>query len=188
MTKRFDRIDGKKVHMQSLGALLHIDYDVPGLCSYERAALAARELGCPSSDVEKIFRRMVFYVLAVNQDDHVKNTSFLMNKKGVWYLSPAYDVTFAYNIENKWLKAHQMSINGKTENIKIEDILSCGNAMDIKASKCRKIIEEVFSAVRQFGDIAKSVNIRVETVNQIQKILDKQHLQSGIQVLWTKGS
>jgi serine/threonine-protein kinase HipA len=175
MTKRFDRIDGDKVHMQSLGAILHIDYNLPGMCSYERAALAAKEIGCPSSDIEQFFRRMVYNVLAVNQDDHVKNISFLMNRKGVWSLSPAYDITFAYNQENKWLKTHQMSINGKTSDITKEDMIKCGKSMDLATAKCGKIIEEVYSSVKEFEKIARSVNIRDRTISLIQSVLQKQH-------------
>jgi len=175
MTKRFDRVDGDKVHMQSLGAILHIDYNFPGLCSYERAALAAKEIGCPSSDIEQFFRRMVYNVLAVNQDDHVKNISFLMNRRGVWSLSPAYDITFAYNPENRWLKSHQMSVNGKVYDITKEDMILCGKSMDLKVSKCHKIIEEVYHSVQAFEEIARSVNIRDNTIRLIQSELQKQH-------------
>jgi serine/threonine-protein kinase HipA len=175
LTKRFDRIEGNKVHMQSLGAILHIDYNQPGLCSYERAALAAKEIGCPSSDVEQFFRRMVYNILAVNQDDHVKNISFLMNRKGEWSLSPAYDITFAYNPVNKWLKAHQMSVNGKTIDITKEDMLQCGKSMDLKVSKCNKIIEEVYSSVQEFEKIARYVNIADKTIKMIKKVLQDQH-------------
>ena len=132
MTKRFDRVKGEKIHMQTLGALLHIDYNIPGLCSYERAALTAKQIGCPYNDIEQFFRRMVFNVLAVNQDDHVKNISFLMNKQGKWSLSPAYDITFAYDLSNQYLKSQQMSINANTTKIYQKDLVQCGKAMDIK--------------------------------------------------------
>ncbi len=176
MTKRFDRVKGDKLHMQSLGAMLHIDYNVPGLCSYEMAALTARQLGLPSTDIEQFYRRMVFNVLAVNQDDHVKNISFLMNRSGVWSLSPAYDITFASDPRNQWLKAHQMTINGKSSNILKEDLIACGPKMDLKVSKCKKIIEEVYGAVKEFQNIARSVGIREKTIHLIQNALDKQYL------------
>lgn len=175
MTKRFDRVNGEKIHMQSLGAILHIDYNIPALCSYERAALTARQIGCPNNDIEQLFRRMAFNVLAVNQDDHVKNISFLMDKKGNWSLSPAYDVTFAYDLSNQWLKSHQMSINGKITEIKKEDLMQCGKSMDIKTSKCSKIIDEVFSAVNDYEILARSVNIKESTIKIIKDILTKQH-------------
>jgi serine/threonine-protein kinase HipA len=170
MTKRFDRVKGEKVHMQSLGAILHLDYNTPGLCSYERAALTAKQIGCSSFDIEQFYRRMVFNVLAVNQDDHVKNISFLMDRKGKWSLSPAYDVTFAYNPSNRWLKSHQMSINGKTTNFVKEDLLKCGKSMDLKTSKCSKIIDEVTNVVKEYDIIARSVNIKENTINLITKI------------------
>ncbi|KAF0092045.1 MAG: hypothetical protein FD141_229 [Fusobacteria bacterium] len=177
MTKRFDRVKGEKLHMQSFGAIAHIDYNEPGLSSYEMAALTARRLGLPSGDIEQLFRRMVFNVLAVNQDDHVKNISFLMDRSGVWTLSPAYDVTFACDSGNKWLQAHQMTINGKKSNILINDMITCGQNMDLKAYKCKKIIEEVNDAVKEWQNIAHSVGIRQKTIKLIYKQIEKNHYE-----------
>lgn len=172
MTKRFDRVNGKKLHMQSLGAIMHIDYNEPGLCSYEAAALTAKRMGLPSSDIEQFYRRMIFNVLAVNQDDHVKNISFMMDRNGIWTLSPAYDVTFACDSGNKWLQAHQMTINGKKSNILMNDMIACGQNMDIKTFKCKKIIEEVKAAVKEWQTIAHSVEIRKKTINLINKEIE----------------
>jgi len=178
MTKRFDRVDGSKLHMQSLGAISHIDYNVPGLCSYELAAMTARRMGLSSRDIEQFFRRMVFNVLAVNQDDHVKNISFLMDRQGNWTLSPAYDITFAYDSGNKWLQSHQMTINGKQSNILIEDLIACGENMDLKTFKCKKIIEDVKSAVNEWQTIAQSVGIREKTIRLIKKALESNRIES----------
>lgn len=172
MTRRFDRENGKKLHMQSLGAISHIDYNQPGLCSYEMAALTARRLGLPSSDIEQFYRRMIFNVLAVNQDDHVKNISFLMDRNGIWTLSPAYDITFSCDSGNKWLQAHQMTINGKKSNILISDMVACGQNMDMKTGKCKKIIEEVKDAVKEWQTIAHSVEIREKTISLINKEIE----------------
>ena len=167
MTKRFDRVNGKKLHMQTLGAISHIDYNEPGLCSYEMAALTGRRMGLPNSDIEQFYRRMVFNVLGVNQDDHVKNTSFLMDRNGVWSLSPAYDITFACDAGNKWLQAHQMTINGKSSNIQSTDIIICGENMGLKTSKCKKILEQVKDAIKDWPAIAGAVGIREETIELI---------------------
>lgn len=176
MTKRFDRVSGKKIHMQSLGAILHIDYDIPGLCSYERAALTGRQIGLPNSDIEEIYRRMVFNVMAVNQDDHVKNTSFLMDRNGKWSLSPAYDITFAYEANHRWLGAHQMTINGKSSGFTESDLIACAEVMDLKTSKCKKINVEVRNAVLNFREIASLEGIKDNTIqvimNQIRKRID----------------
>ena len=172
MTKRFDRVNGRKLHMQTLGAITHIDYNEPGLCSYEMAALTAKKMGLPGSDIEQFYRRMIFNVLAVNQDDHVKNTSFLMDRNGIWSLSPAYDVTFACDSGNKWLQAHQMTINGKQSNILMRDMIDCGQNMDIKTSRCKRIIEEVNSAVKEWPTIAQSVGIKGKTIDLIGKEME----------------
>jgi serine/threonine-protein kinase HipA len=171
MTKRFDRVDGKKLHMQSMGALTHISYQEPGACGYELAAMYMREMGLSYREIEQFYRRMAFNCLAVNQDDHVKNISFIMDRTGKWTLSPAYDVTFSYNPENKWLRAHQMTVNGKTTQIGLADLLESGKQMGIKRRRCKEIISEVDSAVRHFPTFAEQAGIREKTVERIDSII-----------------
>ncbi|MCR5614447.1 type II toxin-antitoxin system HipA family toxin, partial [Treponema sp.] len=118
MTKRFDRDkDGKKLHMQSLAALGHFDFNQAGQTSYEQAFTVLNALRIGHQDRTDLFKRMVFNVAACNCDDHVKNISFLMNKAGRWSLAPAYDVCFAYNPNGLWTSSHQMTINGKRTGI-----------------------------------------------------------------------
>ena len=171
MTKRFDRVDGKKLHMQSLGALAHISYQDPGLCGYELAAMYMRELGLTYKEIEQFYRRMVFNCLAVNQDDHVKNISFIMDRDGKWMLSPAYDITFSYNPDNRWLRAHQMSINGKTVEIGLSDLLQAGSKMGIKQRRCKEIMREVADSVDNFQVIAQRVGIKEKTCEYIDSMI-----------------
>lgn len=173
MTKRFDRVDGKKIHMQTLGGLAHISYNEPNLCSYEQAALYMRNINLTQKEIEQFYRRMVFNCIAINQDDHVKNTSFLMNKSGEWTLSPAYDITFSYNIDNKWLKAHQMSINGKINHIGYNDLVMAGENMNIKTKHCKEIIFEVVDKVRHFSDYANEAGLSEKTMGFIKNMIDK---------------
>lgn len=176
ITKRFDRTNGKKLHMQTLGAIAHIDYNYPGICSYELAAGYMRQMRLPASDIEQLFRRMVFNVLAVNQDDHVKNISFIMDRTGSWRLSPAYDMTFSYDPSNMWLSSHQMLINGKRTGISPADMVECGNNMDISARRCRHIISEVTCAVDVWSQIASENGIREKTTKMINQKLSEHKL------------
>ena len=171
MTKRFDRVDGKKLHMQSLGALAHISYQEPGACGYELAAMYMKKMGISYKEIEQFYRRMVFNCLAVNQDDHVKNISFIMDKSGKWTLSLAYDITFSYNPTNKWLRAHQMTVNGKTLGIVLSDLLEAGNKMGIKQRRCKDIISEVESAIAEFSVIAEQIHIKEKTFEYINSII-----------------
>lgn len=171
MTKRFDREDGKKVHMQSLGALTHISYQEPGICGYELAARYMLEIGLLPKEIEQFYRRMVFNCLAVNQDDHVKNVSFLMDKTGRWRLSPAYDITFSYDPANKWLRAHQMTVNGKTTQIGLKDLLTAGKSMGLREKRCKEIIGETGKVVSRFADYAHEAGIQEKTIEYIQSIL-----------------
>jgi serine/threonine-protein kinase HipA len=116
MTKRFDRLlAGEKLHMQSLCALAHFDYNQAGAYSYEQALLTIRQLQLPMDALEEQFRRMVFNIVGRNQDDHAKNIAFLMNKEGQWSLVPAFDVTYSYNPSGAWTATHQMTLNGKRD-------------------------------------------------------------------------
>ena len=168
MTKRFDRMDGRKLHMQSLGALTHISYQEPGACGYELAALYMKEIGISYKEIEQFYRRMVFNCLAVNQDDHVKNISFIMDRSGKWTLSPAYDITFSYNPTNKWLRAHQMTVNGKNRAITDKDILDAGSAMDISSARCKRILDEVSETVSKWPEYAQSAGVPEETMESIK--------------------
>ncbi len=177
MTKRFDRIDGgKKIHMQTLAALAHIDYDIPCLCSYEQMGMYARRLHLPEQDIEQLYRRMVFNVLAVNQDDHVKNFSFLMDRNGVWSLSPAYDLTFAYDSSNQWLSAHQMTVNGKNKEISEADLLAAGRTMDISAVRCKKMLDDVRKAVDRWPEFAARAGVPEQEMERIREF----HRESAI--------
>ncbi len=123
MTRRFDRLlDGGKLHMQSLGALAHFDYNQPGAYSYEQALLAIRQLDLPMLALEEQFRRMLFNIVARNQDDHVKNIAFLMDREGRWSLAPAFDITYSYNPSGSWTATHQMTVNGKRDGFVMADI------------------------------------------------------------------
>ncbi len=138
MTRRFDRLEGgQKLHMQSLGALAHYDFNMAGAYAYEQALLVIRQLGLPMSAIEEQFRRMVFNITIRNQDDHVKNIAFLMDKSGTWSLSPAFDMTYSYNPGRDWTSTHQMTINGKRDNFTIDDFKTCAKTAIHETGACR---------------------------------------------------
>ena len=97
--------------------MAHYDFRLRRAYSYEQAFNVMRALRLPYSAAKEMFRRMVFNVVVRNQDDHTKNISFLMGEDGIWRLSPAYDMGYAYNPQGGWTSTHQMSINGKFDDI-----------------------------------------------------------------------
>lgn len=153
MTRRFDRVNGHKLHMQTLCGIAHYDFNMLHAYSYEQAFGIMRRLRLTYPEAEEFYRRMVFNVVARNQDDHTKNISFLMNRKGEWRLSPAYDMSWAYNPNGGWTATHQMSINNKWDNITREDLLNVAYEMNVKGAK--KIIDQVVDAVSQWRRLAK---------------------------------
>lgn len=136
MTRRFDRTStGRKVHMQSLAALRHYDFNAAGAYSYEQAIETIRLLDLDAVDLEQQFRRAVFNIFIRNQDDHVKNIAFLMDRSGAWRLSPAFDVAYAWNPSGDWTNAHQMSLNGKRDDFALEDLVDFGAHCGFKRRK-----------------------------------------------------
>ena len=160
MTRRFDRTpQGHKLHMLSLGGMTHYDYRRPGVYSYEQAIQVMRELGLGAEDVEEQFRRMAFNIVARNQDDHVKNISFIMDREGRWYLSPAYDITYSYNPTGDWTSRHQMSMNGKRDGFVLQDFLDCGANALMKRGRARSILDEVNAAVSNWRRYAEDAGV-----------------------------
>ncbi|MBE6205008.1 MAG: type II toxin-antitoxin system HipA family toxin [Rikenellaceae bacterium] len=165
LTKRFDRENGKKVHMQTLCGIAHYDYRLHRAYSYEQAFNVMRALKLPYSQAQEMFRRMVFNVIVRNQDDHTKNISFLMGEDGVWRLSPAYDMGYSYNPNGGWTATHQMSINGKFDDITRKDLLECGAKNNIKNASL--IIDEVCEIASQWPTMAKECDVPQSMIDMI---------------------
>lgn len=153
LTQRFDRNNGKKIHMQTLCGMAHFDYRIHRAYSYEQAFNVMRALRLPYSAAQEMFRRMVFNVVVRNQDDHTKNISFLMGEDGIWRLSPAYDMGYAYNPKGGWTATHQMSINGKFDDITRQDLMTFAHQNNIKDAAM--IIDEIVEAASHWPDLAK---------------------------------
>jgi len=170
MTRRFDRLaGGEKLHMQSLGALAHFDFNQAGAYAYEQALLTIRQLELPVAALEEQFRRMVFNIVARNQDDHVKNIAFLMNKQGEWSLAPAFDVTYSYNPSGSWTSTHQMTLNGKRDAFTPEDFVLCAKSAVMKRGRAETIIDEVQTVVRRWPEFAAQARLGDEWCERIQK-------------------
>ena len=168
MTKRFDRRGADKIHMQTFAGLTHTDYNYPGLKGYEDAGICIRRLGGGISQIEQLFRRMYFNHRTFNLDDHVKNISFLMDRRGIWTLAPAYDMTFAFDPGNRWLKMHQMTINGKRIGISMNDIYEAGKNMGLPLRKCKEITAQIDSIAADWRKYASSCDIS----SSLQKSID----------------
>lgn len=168
MTRRFDRDrHGGKRHMQSLCALAHYDYNLPGAYSYEQALQIIRRLNLGPDVVEQQFRRMAFNLVARNHDDHVKNIAFLMDKRGQWRLSPAFDVTYSYNPEGDWTASHQMSVNGKREGFELEDLRACARNAAMKRGRAEAILAEVNAAVAEWPRFADRADLPAEITRRL---------------------
>lgn len=142
-SKRFDLDEnGERLHIATAGALLNESILMPKM-DYRTLLHLTGYLSQSSSQVEQMYRRMIFNILTANKDDHAKNFSFIC-KNGVWELAPAYDLTLCIN---GYQGGHATSVNNSGNPTK-EDILIVGQSVKIPKSRCYEVIDEVVDGCR----------------------------------------
>lgn len=155
--------------MQSLAALAHYDYNNPVSHAYEQALQVIKRLRLPKLDVEQQFLRAVFNVIARNQDDHVKNIAFLMDRQGRWRLSPAFDISYAWNPGGEWTGRHQMSVNGKRDEFERSDLIALAQVGGIKVKPAKEAIDRVTASVKRWSEFAVTAGVPGDTFRKIEK-------------------
>jgi serine/threonine-protein kinase HipA len=171
MTKRFDRTEtNKKLHMQSLGALVHADFNAAGTYSYEQTLTAMKRMGLPRADLEQQILRAFFNIIARNQDDHVKNIAFLMTPDGNWRLAPAFDVSYAFSSGSGWTSQHQMSLNLKRDQFELEDLKTFASFGGVKPNKSKEMVKRVLEAVRKWEEYASMAGVDTERIVKIHNL------------------
>lgn len=172
LTKRFDRVGGKKIHTQTLTAIAHVDYNTPGSFSYEELFNVARRLKLPVHDAKQLFSRMAFNIISKNNDDHSKNFSFqyVDNK---WRVTPAYDVAYCYKENNLWVGQHWMSANGKRKEHSIEDLIAVGrNVTSLPHSFFKETVEKTIDSLSDWVVLAKEFDVPKNLIDEINKGID----------------
>jgi serine/threonine-protein kinase HipA len=157
--------------MQSLGAMANLDFNMPRSNSYEQAFFTMRKLALPTAQVEELFGRMAFNIIARNQDDHVKNIAFLMGREGQWSLSPAFDMTLNYNPEGGWTNQHQMSLNGQRSDFTLADFDAGAKSALLNKRRARSIVSDVREAVSRWPEFAKQADIEKSRIKSINGLL-----------------
>jgi len=171
MTRRFDRIRGEKVHVQTLNAMAHYDFTVPARHSYEQLFSVMRKIRLPAVDADEMFRRAAFNVIMRNNDDHTKNISFMLRREGEWRLAPAYDITYAYKPGNIWIQAHQLTINGISNDITKKDMLALAHNANIRGAEDK--IEKILAVADRWKEYAKESSVPEATVEKIAASIEE---------------
>lgn len=171
MTKRFDCAAGERLHVISLCGLAHLDYNLVATHSYDQYFQSVKALGLESSELAEAFRRMVFNVMAVNNDDHSKNFAFVRSADSGWRLSPSYDITHAYNPNNQWINRHLMAVNGKFERIALEDLYDVGERNEVPGY--RRIVRSVRAVIAEWPSFAARAELDEETAKTIEDEIER---------------
>ena len=169
MTRRYDREGGEKQFVQSFAALNHFDYYESGAYSYEQLFMTMRELGLPQPAFEEQFRRIVFNLVGCNQDDHVKNFGFMMDKAGQWSLTPAYDLCHAEG--SNFTRAHQLSLNGKRQGFTMGDLKYLANYAGLPQGRERIVLDRTLAAFQSWEAEAQKLDVPKPLTAHVQNTL-----------------
>ena len=165
MTRRFDRDGNQKHHIQSLCALAHLDYKQRATHAYEQLFMAVVDLGLGDPALAQAYRRMALNVMARNCDDHTKNFAFRLRKGGTWELAPAFDFTHAHNPRGEWTYQHLLSVNGRFDAIRREDLLAVADRFGVPGAKA--ILGETAAALEHWPEFARQAGIPQDKVSVI---------------------
>lgn len=175
ITRRFDRdASGERIHQQSLCAMDQLDFRLKDTHSYSQYFNVIKNLDLGIGALSQGFRRMVFNVVAMNRDDHTKNFAFLLPKNGKWQLSPAFDVTHAFNPQGQWTQRHQMNVNSKFEGVTRSDLEIMGDTFGIP--KYRTVIDEVVDAVNDWATYAGQSGVGSISTERIARAISEHQI------------
>ena len=168
--KRFDHFKGHSLHMHTASGLLHADHRIPSL-DYETLLKATLFLTKDVREGQKQFRACVFNVLSHNRDDHTKNFSFLMDEKGRWRVSPAYDLTFSSGPSGE----HCTTVMGEGAHPTLDHLLRLSEITSLKKQEALNIIEEVKYSISQWNRYASEAGVSQKSSDRISKVLDREY-------------
>ena len=174
MTRRYDRPDeSHKIHATTLCGIAHFDYNHAGAYSYEQAIDIARKINLTQFEIEQLYIRALFNILAQNNDDHTKNIGFVMATNGKWYLAPAYDISYAYRKDSRWVSQHQMTVNGKRQNFNQVDFKALADYAMVKNSRHKHIVKTIQSVLANWKGYAKQAGLDDNTANKIAGLISR---------------
>ncbi|MFZ2965320.1 MAG: type II toxin-antitoxin system HipA family toxin [Rhodoglobus sp.] len=165
LTRRFDRVAGRRIHMQSLCGLAAVDFNLIATNDYAQLFTAIDDLGLGADARTEAFRRMTFNVAAANHDDHSKNTAFLLPEGGAWSLAPAFDMTYAHDAASAWLDQHLMGVSGKFSDIDRRDLMAVADRFAIPGA--RAAIQAVNDAIDDWGRFALDAGLGAADIDAI---------------------
>lgn len=167
MTRRFDRVGNAKLHLQSLCGLAHVDFRLKGVNAYEQLFTTIDRLGLGEDARLQAWFRMCTNVLSANCDDHSKNFAFLLSEQGPWRMSPAFDITHAFNPTGEWTYQHLMSVNGRFSDIARADLYAVGERFEIPALSTN--LDRVAAAVADWPKYGKEAGLAAPAIKRIEK-------------------
>ena len=142
ITKRIDRKNGSKIHMEDMCQLTERLTEHKYHGSYEQIGKAIVKYSVnPGLDITNFFEQVLFSFLTGNADMHLKNFSLIDNPDIGHILSPAYDMIASNLVVEGDDEELALTLNGKKKKIRKKDFMEAINRFNID----KKAIENMFN-------------------------------------------
>ena len=177
---RFDRVAAARIPFISAASLLGLPPGEPG--AYTMIADAIRQFGDNvGGDLQELWRRLVFSLLASNYDDHLRNHGFLMREPGRWSLSPAYDINPVPEMDRS--RVNKTPVTEELEEPGISVALAAASRFGLKPKEAKAILGEVFAAVSAWRKTGVHLRIKAATLDAYASAFENPHMEEAALLL-----
>ncbi len=156
MAQRFDRtMKGERIHFATAATLLGHSTSLTTLTPtyLDLVGFLMQHGANVGSDLEELWRRIVFNIAIKNTDDHLNNHGFVLTREG-WKLSPVYDL----NPEADGVGL-SLNISEHDNSLDFELAMSVAEYFRVKPEKAKSILREITLVTGQWRKIAADAGL-----------------------------
>jgi serine/threonine-protein kinase HipA len=153
LTKRVDREDGLKIHMEDMCQLTERLTEQKYNGSYEQIGKAIVRFSLnPGLDLTNFFEQVLFSYLTGNADMHLKNFSLIYSLEIGYILCPAYDLVASKLVVKGDEEDLALTLNGKKRKITKNDFKAAMGRFNINSKAIDNIFSKFSSSIGSWHD------------------------------------
>jgi serine/threonine-protein kinase HipA len=172
ITRRIDRAGKKKIHMEDFCQLSELLTEDKYKSSMERVGKLVGELSSfPGLNLYNLFELTLFNYITGNNDMHLKNFS-LIDRDGVWQLSPAYDLLNVNLVNEKDREESALTIAGKKRRLERQDFVQLARSYQLTDTQIRNAFDDILGKEELLLDFINKSFLSDEFKDKYKEILE----------------
>lgn len=178
ITKRMDRRDGSKQHMEDMCQLLERLTEDKYKSSHEQIAKEIKRSSVnPGLDLVRFYELTLFSFLTGNADMHLKNFSLIKNDHGDYELAPAYDLVASALVVEGDDEELALTLCGKKKRLEKTDFLRAMTTSGIPDKAAENILNKYSRLPNRWLDFVSQSFLSKEMREQYSQLITKKHDQ-----------